>query len=110
MPKEICRLTPELSDHGQRQDGLEFTPDVHRCPWFAPVIWFDTSMRDRHSLAAIAFNLSVTPCFGRDERLKFVTHDALVHVIFSLLVNIIVLGERKIVRPSYGGPIVRHFL
>jgi hypothetical protein len=30
--------TPELSDHGQRKQSHEFTPDVHRCPWFAPVI------------------------------------------------------------------------
>jgi hypothetical protein len=27
------RLTTELSDHGQRQQRLEFTPDVH-LPWF----------------------------------------------------------------------------
>jgi hypothetical protein len=31
-------LTPELSDHAQRQDGLAFRINVHRCPWFAPVI------------------------------------------------------------------------
>jgi hypothetical protein len=30
--------TPELSDHGQRQDGLVFRTNAHRCPWFAPVI------------------------------------------------------------------------
>src|ERR1043166_7712109 len=34
----LISITPELSDHGQRQQRFEFTPDVHRCPWFAPVI------------------------------------------------------------------------
>src|SRR5207247_1696581 len=39
-----CRnLTPELSDHGQRQDGLEFRTTVHRCLWFTPVILLGTS-------------------------------------------------------------------
>ena len=32
------RLTPELSDHGQRQDAPAFRRTVHRCPWFTPVI------------------------------------------------------------------------
>ena len=42
----IC-LTPELSDHGQRQDGLAFSPSVHRCPWFAPVIGWTISSGSR---------------------------------------------------------------
>ena|ERR1043165_10196328 len=37
----LFRLTPELSDHGQHQDGLAFRRNVHRCPWFAPVILLD---------------------------------------------------------------------
>lgn len=36
-------LTPELNDHGQRQDGLKFSLNVHRCPWFVPVFWLDVS-------------------------------------------------------------------
>src|SRR5437667_690911 len=31
------QLTPELSDHGQRQDGPAVRTNVPRCPWFAPV-------------------------------------------------------------------------
>jgi len=30
--------TTELSDHGQRRDGLAFIRDVPGCSWFAPVI------------------------------------------------------------------------
>src|ERR1051326_2987101 len=34
----VSARTPELSDHGQRQDGLAFSSSVHRCPRFAQVI------------------------------------------------------------------------
>src|SRR5216117_2671127 len=52
------RRTPELSDHGQRQDGLAFRTAFHRCPWFAPVIWFAFFMCHSHRCPTVRR----TPC------------------------------------------------